>query len=111
MTPQSRAVHTYSPHTGRTLSSVISLNIPDVLKKFVELKCKQYERSKSKPRPESGYVMFSFGVLPPVSERCGHYEDAGVVLVHDGQRRVIFTTKYKGTLASLAEPQVFTKYI
>lgn len=108
---QSRAVHTYSPHTGRTLSGAIDLGVPDVLNKFIDIKCKHYERSKLKAFRDSNHVLFSFGVLPPVSERGGKYEPAGVVLFKDGQRKVIHIPKFFGTLQVLVEPQVFAKYV
>jgi hypothetical protein len=108
---QSRAVHSYSPHTGRTLSSAIDMGVPDVINKYIDMKCKQYERSKSRAFRESDHVLFSFGVLPPVAERGGKYEPAGVVLFKDGKRTVIQVPKFKGPLKTLVEPRVFSQYL
>jgi len=102
-------IQTYSPLTKET---VIGGPFDDVgiLERFLSNKIRQYVRVRTRNNALDG-VMFSFGVLPPLKERTGAYSPAGVVIIKEGMPEILNISRYVGTLASLAEPATYKRYI
>ncbi len=102
-------IQTYSPLTKETVISG-PYDSSEILERFLSNKIRQYLRVKTRQSAVEG-TLFSFGVLPPLKERNGTFSPAGVVVMKDGMPEIIRITRFVGTLASLAEPATFNRYL
>ena len=101
-------IYTYSPATNVMVDSGPFDNL-DVLEVFLSNKIRQYIRTRSRNRP----VLFSWGVIPSLKERePGTYKPAGVVMLDKNDMpEIIHIPRFVGTLASLAKPVTYKRYI
>jgi hypothetical protein len=102
-------IQTYSPLTTETVTSG-PYDSPEILERFLSNKIRQYLRVKTRQSAVKG-ALFSFGVLPPLKERDGTFSPAGVIIMKDGMPQIVRITRFVGTLASLAEPATFKRYL
>lgn len=102
-------IKTFSPLTKETVTSG-PYDSTEILERFLSNKIRQYLRVKTRHSIVDG-PLFSFGVLPPIKERDGTFSPAGVVIMKDGMPEIVRITRFVGTLASLAEPATFKRYL
>ncbi len=102
-------IRTYSPFTKVTVTSD-PFDSVDILERFLSNKIRQHLRVRNRGSLLDG-VLFSFGVLPPLKERDGSFEPAGVVVMRDGMPQILHIPRFLGTLAALAEPPTYNRYI
>ena len=102
-------IKTFSPLTKGTVVSG-PYDSPQILERFLSNKIRQFLRVKTRQSTIEG-PLFSFGVVPPLKERNGTFSPAGVVIMKDGMPEIVRITRFVGTLASLAEPATFNRYL
>jgi hypothetical protein len=102
-------IKTFSPLTKDTVVSG-PYDSAEILERFLSNKIRQFLRVKTRQSVIEG-TLFSFGVMPPLKERNGTFSPAGVVIMKDGMPEIIRINRFVGTLASLAEPATFNRYL
>ncbi len=106
-------IQTYSPQTKATANNgpYDNDNFEAMLERFLSNKIRQYLRVRNRARSVDGDVLFSYGVLPPRDQRNGAFIPAGVVVIKDGMPETIRIPQFVGTLASLADPVTYKRYV
>lgn len=102
-------VDVYSPATGNVSMSDLLPN-EDAVEREISNKVRQFLRT-AKNRRTTSPVLFTFGVVPPRNKRDGSFQSAGVALIQDGVVDVKKIGRFSGTLASLAIPGTYRRYL